>query len=152
MEIFWVHVCMNVSNDRKELQMRLLICYLMSPPLTTLDYPTLILWTYNHCSLLPCLPWALLTAMQSKLRDPFLKVTPADPGIQHPSLAFCTAITWYLCVMICLSQSPFIPEPRVGRSICTWWKGREKRGFSMEGMKICSLDVPNPTCITVNHK
>lgn len=66
------------------------------------------------------LPWALLTAVQSKLGRPSLKVTPADPGPTAPLSSFLHSITWYLWGhynrdVTCLSQSPFIPEPRMER-------------------------------------
>lgn len=42
------------------------------------------------------LPWALLTAVQSKLGDPFLEVTPGIPAYNAlPSFLHNT--TWYLC-------------------------------------------------------
>lgn len=58
----------------EKLQMRLLTCSLMSLPLTTLDYPTLILWPYSHCSLLPIHSGpkpalGSLTAVPSKLPE-----------------------------------------------------------------------------------
>lgn len=69
------------------------LCFLLYPLWTTspsFSEPTATSVFSLH-TLVSSLPWALLTAMQSKLGDPFLKVTPADPGLQHSSLAFCTA-------------------------------------------------------------